>query len=148
MKRLLLVTVLSALWMHPLYAQTQVPTVTLQSLRDQKRVLLVFDNGNNQLAEQQLTVAANHVDGFKERDLLLVGISGSNPAVPTALLSGADDAAARKQFHVAAEQFTVLLIGKDGGEKLRSHQPITWSKLKSAIDAMPMRQQEAGGSGK
>ena len=116
--------------------------VTLESMGGDQRTLLVFSNGNNQLAETQLTVAADHIDGFRKRDLVLVGLAGSNEAVPSALLSAADDAAARKRFGIKPSEFTVLLIGKDGGEKLRSHQPIPWDKLQSTIDAMPMRQDE------
>ena len=128
--------------MIPLAGNSQPATVTLQALRDRQRALLVFANGNNQLAEAQLTIAAAHADGFRERDLLLVGLTGSNQAVPTALLSGSGDMAARTRFNVKPGEFTVILIGKDGGEKLRSHQPIAWEKLQSTIDAMPMRQDE------
>ncbi len=123
-------------------ATAQAPTVTLDSLRDHQRVLLVFGNGDNRLAETQLNVAATNASAFRERDLLLVGLQGTNPAAPTAMLSAADDAAARRRFHVTAGQFTVILIGKDGGEKLRSNRPIPWTKLQSTIDSMPMRQAE------
>ena len=116
--------------------------VTMQGMRDHQRALLVFGNGDNRLAEAQLEVAASHVDGFRERDLLLVGLVGSNEAVPSALLSPSDDAAARKRFGIEPSGFTVLLIGKDGGEKLRSHQPIPWETLQSTIDSMPMRRDE------
>ena len=40
------------------------------------------------------------------------------------------------------EAFTVLLIGKDGGVKLRRHEPVTIALLTRTIDAMPMRRQE------
>ncbi len=126
-----------------LTVQAQPPaTTTLQALRDHQRVLLVFGNGNNVLAEQQLTIASEHGSDFRQRDLLLVGLSGSNDTAPTALLSGADDAAARRRFHVPQGQFTVILLGKDGGEKLRSRQPIPWDTLRVTIDGMPMRQSE------
>ena len=137
----LLLLMFSLLPTPSMVGQPQGPT-TLEALRDHHRVLLVFGNGNNQLAEAQLTVAADHVDGFRERDLLLTGLQGTNATVPTARLSPADEAAARQRFHVAAGQFTVILIGKDGGEKLRSHKPIPWEKLQSTIDAMPMRKDE------
>ncbi len=142
MKHVLFTLVLTSALLMPMHGKSQGSTVTLQSLRNHSRVLLVFDNGDNRLAEQQLIVAADHIDGFKARDLLLAGISGSNAAVPAAKLSATDDAAERKRFHVRPDQFTVILIGKDGGEKLRSHQPISWQKLQSTIDAMPMRQTE------
>jgi hypothetical protein len=35
-----------------------------------------------------------------------------------------------------------VLLGKDGGEKLRSRTPVTMERLNTLIDAMPMRQQE------
>ena len=116
--------------------------VSLGYVHDRNRVLMVFANGNNQLAEAQLTVASKHMQEFKDRDLLLVGIQGENPDAPTALLPPADDVTARKRFHVKPGQFTVVLIGKDGGEKMRSNQPIPWDKLQATIDAMPMRQDE------
>ncbi|MDB5967125.1 MAG: hypothetical protein JWQ72_3625 [Polaromonas sp.] len=120
----------------------QAPQPTLEALRDHQRVLLVFGNGDNGLAETQLNIAATHAQGFRERDLTLLGLQGSTPNVPTALLSAQDDATARRRFHIAQGQFTVLLIGKDGGEKLRSNQPISWDKLQATIDSMPMRQDE------
>ena len=134
--------------MIPMVSAAQPARVTLQTMRDHQRVLLVFSNGNNQPAEAQLNVAASHIDGFRERDLLLVGLVGSNEAVPSALLSAPDDAAARKRFTIKPGEFTVILIGKDGGEKLRSHQPISWEKLQSTIDSMPMRKDEMQGGKK
>lgn len=146
MRRTLLAIVLSAFSMTLPMANSQTAKhVTLASLRDRQRVLLVFANGDNQLAETQLTIAAKHGDGFRQRDLLLVGLSGSNDLAPTAMLSSADDAAARKRFDVHPGQFTVILIGKDGGEKMRSNQPIPWERLQQTIDAMPMRRDEMQG---
>ena len=48
----------------------------------------------------------------------------------------------RKEFRIVPHQLTVVLIGKDGGEKFRSNDPVTIEKLDALIDAMPMRQQE------
>lgn len=128
----------------PLTAAAQASPATLASLRDHQRVLLVFDNGNNRQAEAQLNVAATHIAGFHERDLVLAGIQGSNPAVPTVMLAPGEDLTARQRFHIAPDVFTVVLLGKDGGEKLRSTTAISWDKLKRTIDSMPMRQHEAG----
>lgn len=38
--------------------------------------------------------------------------------------------------------FTVILVGKDSGDKLRDTKPLTLTKLYNTIDAMPMRQSE------
>jgi hypothetical protein len=48
----------------------------------------------------------------------------------------------RSKFDVKPEDFAVLLIGKDGGEKLRSTEHIHVEEIFSLIDAMPMRQSE------
>lgn len=123
-------------------AGTQVQGTTLSSLRNQKRVLLVFANGDNREAEAQLTVAAGHAEGFRERDLVLAGIAGTNPAVPTVTLTPKEEARAGQRFHVRHGEFTVVLLGKDGGEKLRSHAAVSWESLQGTIDAMPMRKDE------
>jgi hypothetical protein len=38
--------------------------------------------------------------------------------------------------------FEVLLVGKDGGVKLRRDTPVAASEITALIDAMPMRQEE------
>lgn len=124
-----------------MFTPAQVKTTTLESLHNQ-RVLLVFGNGDNRLAEAQLEVAAKHIDGFQERDLVLAGLAGSNPAVPAVQLSASSDTASRNRFRVKAGEFTVILVGKDGGEKMRSYHPIRWETLQSTIDGMPMRRDE------
>lgn len=53
-----------------------------------------------------------------------------------------DAEALRKAFGVAANGFAVVLVGKDGGEKLRAEQPIEAEKLTALVDTMPMRAQE------
>lgn len=45
-------------------------------------------------------------------------------------------------------EFTLVLMGKDGTEKLRSEKPVPTRELFDLIDAMPMRQAEIQQSGK
>ena len=67
-----------------------------------------------------------------ERDLVTVEAVGRS--------AGAD--ALRRRFGVPEGVFRAVLIGKDGGVKLSSDEPIPLRKLFSTIDAMPMRQNE------
>ena len=115
---------------------------TLAAMRDHYRVLLVFTGGNARMAEKQMTVVADHADGFRNRDMLVAGVEPSDPRLPAVLLSPGDDQSARRRFHIQEGRFTAILIGKDGGEKLRSHDPVSWETLQKTIDSMPMRQQE------
>ena len=48
----------------------------------------------------------------------------------------------RNQFGIESGQLTVILIGKDGGEKLRSKGHVPMEEIFSLIDSMPMRQSE------
>ena len=42
----------------------------------------------------------------------------------------------------AGDDFTCMLVGKDGGVKLSSDTPVPAERLSDVIDAMPMRRRE------
>jgi hypothetical protein len=48
----------------------------------------------------------------------------------------------RNLYRITHDQFTVLLIGKDGGEKYRTTAPPDMRRIFNLIDGMPMRQDE------
>ena len=133
----------------PATAQSSKPTpaaVTLQSMRDRSRPVLIFAPSDTPQLRSQLQILSQDPSQLQQRDIILVPVLSSGPhdeASPVIFpMSSSDQLAARKHFHIAPNEFTVLLIGKDGGEKFRSHQPISAQKLFSLIDAMPMRRQE------
>lgn len=85
------------------------------------------DNASFITQKSALTDAA----GLNERNLIvheLVGYSKNQ--------------ATFKKYKAAAKTFTFILIGKDGGEKLRSTQPVSKEKLYRTVDDMPMRKNE------
>lgn len=125
--------------------------VTLRSLRDQHRALLIFTSGTNAQFLNQISALAANANDLRERDLVLIPILSHEDNKPwretfrldtIVTLSAPEQAAARRRFHIAPSAFTVILIGKDGGEKLRSSSPVSLDRLLSTIDAMPMRQDE------
>jgi hypothetical protein len=67
--------------------------------------------------------------GLLERDIVV--LSDTEPK---------EDGALRRRFDV--QGFEVLLIGKDGGVKLRKQKLIAAEELFSEIDLMPMRRRE------
>ena len=90
----------------------------------------------------QLTRLKDHAPGLDERNVLVIAVPYNNPAPTEVALTPEDALAARHRFHVAPADFTAVLLGKDGGEKLRSTKPLSFEKLRDKIDSMPMRQTE------
>ena len=123
---------------------------TLRAMLNCYRPLLVFAPALDtpQLAQQFNELKA-HASELKTRSVLYVPIvpEGHNQPipgsrVPTVRLSEDELAAMRHRFKVEPAEFLVILIGKDGGEKLNSRTPVTAAQLERLIDSMPMRKGE------
>ena len=85
------------------------------------------DNASFITQKSALTDAA----GLNERDILVhevVGAKGNQTIF--------------KKYKASAKNFTFILIGKDGGVKLRANEPISKEKLYRTVDDMPMRKSE------
>ncbi len=61
---------------------------------------------------------------------------------PYVLLKQPEMNAIRTRFEIDLSDFVVVLVGKDGGEKLRTKKPVSVLKLDDIIDAIPMGRQE------
>jgi hypothetical protein len=123
---------------------------TLRAMRGCYRALLVFAPAldNPQLSDEFNQLKA-HAPELKSRSLLYVPIvpEGHNQPipgsrVPTARLSEDELAAMRHRFKVEPADFLVILIGKDGEEKLHSQTPVAVEQIERLIDSMPMRKSE------
>lgn len=121
----------------------------LNTYQWKNRLLLVFAPSENSPAYQrQMQLFQGQQAGFKERDLLLVELL--TESTTRAYGQTLDDARARSQsvrearsrFHVAPQDFQVILVGKDGTAKRRESNPIQPEVIFNEIDAMPMRQRE------
>lgn len=115
-------------------ARTQAADDPLASYRDRTRLLVVLAAGDSdpELRAQRRLYTSDK-QGNRERDLVIVEA-----------LDGTDlGRTLRRRFDVPAGEFRAILVGKDGGAKLRSTSPITSETLFAEIDAMPMRQDEA-----
>jgi hypothetical protein len=118
---------------------------TLRAMRNCYHPLLVFAPAMDdpQLVEQFNQLKA-HATELRSRDLLYVPIvpEGHNQPIPrsrihTASLSEDELAAMRHHFKVEPTEFLVILIGKDGGEKLNSRTPVPAEQLKQLTDPLP-----------
>jgi hypothetical protein len=79
----------------------------------------------------------------KDRDLLVFHIleNGETKLENSPLPESSGDYL-RKKFSITPGAFTVLLIGKDGGVKMRREGGAELAEIFSLIDTMPMRQRE------
>lgn len=99
-------------------------TVTLQDLRWQARPVVIL--GHGAMADDQLARLRAGTAMLVARDVVI--------------LTDGPGAAPLRQ----GNGFSIVLIGKDGGIKLRRDRPVDVAELTNLIDTMPMRQREAG----
>ncbi len=143
----------------PLSAMATPPTDSidfrLEEQRWEHRLLFVFAaSDTSEALVRQEKAFAEHDAGFRDRDLLLFTVTGSDWGTRR-LVPGTDpqpltEAAARRlrdRFGVAPDAFRIVLVGKDGTEKRRDAEPVTARSIFDTIDAMPMRQREMQESG-
>lgn len=115
----------------------------LDKYRWKRRLLLVFApvKPHPSLVVQRKRLK-EATAGLKEREVTVVEVVQDSVFVNGQLAIELNAKALRKNFDTTIVEFKVVLIGKDGGEKLRRSDPVQVDDLFKTIDAMPMRQQE------
>ncbi len=107
------------------------------------RPVLVFapDASHPALIRQKQVIGAAR-GPLRERDIAVVYVVGNDVSHELGPSPGKGASALRETYGVGRTEFRAVLVGKDGGVKLRSSSPFTVERLSSVIDAMPMRKQE------
>ena len=125
-------------------SEAETGVVDLAAHRWQHRLVLVFaPTASDSDYAEQLAVFAGHEPDNADRDLLIGTFPAQEPGqfddqtiAPDAVVT------LRQQLAVQEDRFSVLLIGKDGGVKMRADRPLSAEQIFTTIDQMPMRQQE------
>ncbi|MCU0226678.1 MAG: DUF4174 domain-containing protein [Bryobacterales bacterium] len=122
----------------------------LSDLQWKHRVLLVFSPSQGDAGfQRQYAAWRRALAGMEERDLVWVPlVTGETAKAAGRAVSVAAQQQLRRQYEVADQDFAVLLVGRDGGVKLRQNTPVDAPALFALIDSMPMRQQEVRQQGK
>ena len=115
----------------------------LTKYRWQNRLLLVFTPlpESEEVGVQQRLFEDKGAE-LRDRDLLVFYLFLNEGRVGDGPLSKGEVTSLRERYGVVEEDFTVILIGKDGTAKERLEGPMEPADLFDAIDAMPMRQRE------
>lgn len=106
--------------------------ILFQFMTNPPRKLLVFATGDCTLLYQQVAIFSEFKSGMVERDIVIEQFcqNKENKNKFTSLNIPSDSS------------FTLILIGKDGGEKFRSYKPVSAKDIFDMVDVMPMRRQE------
>ena len=115
-----------------------------------QRVLLVFGSEQDRggLFPQQMASLLSHQQDLAARDVIFFQFSlndGSGPGIGirTPRIFSEQTELLRQDYGVSPQEFVVILVGKDGSEKLRkTNELLSPQELFLIIDGMPMRQQE------
>lgn len=79
---------------------------------------------------------------FRDRDMVLIEVIGDTVSVNGQPARGTDADDLRVRYQIVRETSSAVLVGKDGGVKLRSGTAFSADELFATIDAMPMRNLE------
>jgi len=116
----------------------------LDSYQWSNRVLLVYAaDEESPTYQQQIQEFEQHEAGVEDRDLVIFTVLPQKVINPEGKALSAQSAEyLRQRYDVPGQQFAVVLIGKDGGVKLKEEKFLSTDKLFGTIDQMPMRQRE------
>ena len=109
---------------------------TIRASRWQHRVLLlVAPTAEHADFQQQKQLLATEAAGLRDRDFRVLEACYQ-------LLPPADQRFLTQKLGLAADEFAVVLIGKDGGVKRMEKKPLAAAALFATVDRMPMRREE------
>lgn len=116
----------------------------LSDYRWEYRPLLLFSptDSDPRLAETLNRIEASRCD-FLDRDMVLGVVVTEGKSTLDGQVINADEAQElARQYAIGKNAFSILLIGKDGAEKLRVNQVPDLQAIYAVIDGMPMRSRE------
>jgi hypothetical protein len=109
-----------------------------------KRLLLIF---SPERADPLFNGLVNEISSrrgdVEDRDLVIFEILESGASkMNSSELEPQKAASFRERFEIPKNTFTVILLGKDGGIKLKRNDQVRLEEIFLLIDSMPMRQDE------
>lgn len=108
----------------------QAADIVIEDFHWLARPVVVFaDSPADPRYRQQMELLLARMDALEERDVVV--IVDTDPADPSAL-----------RTQLRPRGFMLVLLGKDGGVKLRKPLPWDVREISRSIDKIPMRQQE------
>ena len=113
----------------------------LKKHRWNQRVLIVTAK-NISLLKEQMDSLTKDIQGLQERKLAIYQVTPNGYAKGTRMTNWTKTKDFYQKITKRKKNFEVILIGLDGGVKLRQTELLTLEKLFTFIDGMPMRRAE------
>ncbi len=115
----------------------------MEAYRWENRPLVVFaPDGDHPILAAQRDQLQGQLGALRERDMVVIEVTGQRTAIDGESTLALEADRLRQRYRVGTDEAAALLIGKDGGVKLRRPGAISADRLFETIDAMPMRRRE------
>ncbi len=145
---LIVIVLLSAFEMSS--STTDPIDLNLSDYRWENRIILLFArDGADEQYHHQIELFKSEKAGMTDRDLMVVSVFTDEYSHLNGerITDGSADQI-RNRYRDEPGAFTFILLGKDGGVKIRASEVVEIDKLFGRIDSMPMRQREMRDSGR
>lgn len=106
------------------------------------RVLIIFGKDGNALVERQTEILKRQENELADRDMVVLRVSENDVRTVYGVAKQIDGRKLLQEADVADDTFSAVLIGKDGGVKIRSNKVVSEVEMFEIIDRMPMRRAE------
>jgi hypothetical protein len=119
-------------------------SMDLTQFQWKNRLLFIFaqDGSHPFFKDLQNQIIAQKAE-VDDRDLIVFEVPVQGPARMNSMpLDPKNADSIRNHFAVSDDAFSLILVGKDGGIKLRRNEPVDLTDVFGLIDSMPMRRRE------
>jgi hypothetical protein len=119
-------------------------SMDLTQFQWKNRLLFIFaeDDSHPLYKDLQSQIVAQKAE-VNDRDLIVFEVPAQGPArMNTRSLNQKEADSIRDHFAVPSNSFSLILVGKDGGIKLKRSDQVDLKEVFGLIDSMPMRQRE------
>ncbi|MGD8519739.1 MAG: DUF4174 domain-containing protein [Desulfobacterales bacterium] len=140
----IIMAVMVAIVVFSVFGGKDALSMDLRQFQWKNRLLFLFTpQRSDRFFSDLLNEIMANKNEVEDRDLIVFEILESGPSFMDSVSLDAQTAAAlREKFDAPPGRFTVILVGKDGGVKLKRHTGTRLNDIFALIDAMPMRQEE------
>ena len=124
--------------------------LNLSEYRWENRVILLFASDSaDEYYRRQAELLKSETAGLADRDLMVVSVfaEGESNLDGKSITERSADRL-RNRYWDKSDTFTFILLGKDGGVKIRADDIVEIDQLFGRIDSMPMRQREMRNNGR